>query len=129
MSDDPSNSYAKLPEGAASDPGGRIAPGGRSIRLGNVSLRAIPASDRLVVVGCSDAGSHRQPRLVAVVTTRMTLEVTSTPRAQAVPGKVLAPCTCQAGEHLIDVAKVLDAVERLRHQPRRARVVDVSNLS
>jgi hypothetical protein len=113
--------------------GSRVGP---TIRLGNKQLRGIPAADRLLEIVCRAGGSRKGgPRLVAVVTTRLTLQVLSTPDADAGPGRVFTPCRCGVGQpglqrgHVLDTGKVSSAVERLRHQPRKGRRVDVARVA
>lgn len=97
------------PWGTEPDSGSRIGP---TIRVGNKLLRDIQAADRLLEIVCPDGGSRRQPRLVAVVTKDMTLEIVNTPLAQAGRGRVYTPCRCA-----LDLAEETDAMrERLRAQ-------------
>ncbi|MFF0268655.1 hypothetical protein [Kribbella sp. NPDC004536] len=113
------NAYGKLSYG-------RTTPGERQARVRkNPELQAIPAKDRLLTINCS-ATRGNQPFLLAVVTwdevlTDWSANGTQLPAA----GRNHIRCGCAAVSHEIDLSKVYEALDRLRHQSQKARVVDV----
>lgn len=107
-------------------PVGRTSPGERRVKIGaDADLHAIPTRDRLLTISCS-AVRGRQPRPVGIVTRA---EVWMPSRGRPVPlprgGWDYTKCACEGRAHKIDLSKVYEAVDRLRHQPQKARVVDV----
>lgn len=111
-------------------PGGfRIRPDGHGgvsfIKVGNETLRAIPARERLLEVVCHAAGSRSGPRLVAVVTFDWQLHVVANPEAEEEPGRLLTRCRCGPEGHSLSLARIVQQVDLLASRPQKARRVDV----
>lgn len=117
------DSYDKLPDGARLRPD---AHGGLAhVKVSNAQLRGIPERERMLSVLCYRAGTRRQGRLVAVVTYSGEVLVVRNPDAGAAPGRVFTQCLCGADGHIIDLAKLTAAAQRVGRRSAKARRVDV----
>jgi hypothetical protein len=100
-----------------------IEPPPNKLSRTNARLRRIRPADRLLTVYCVPGGSRKAPRVVWVVPRN--------PGSGPLPlvwTENLVSCRCPERMHRIDPVKLSEAVERVRHQPAKARRVDVRSL-
>lgn len=102
-------------------PGGQLG----YVKIGNESVRGVPASERMLEVFCYDAGSRTRGRLAAVVTTGWEIRGTEGQVALTEPGRFYTRCRCRADGHTLVLEKIVQQVDLLQHRPPKGRRIDV----
>jgi hypothetical protein len=102
-------------------PGGQLG----YVKIGNESVRDVPAAERMLEVVCHDAGSRKGPRLVAIVTKDWQIRGTEGQVDLTEPGRFYTRCRCRDDGHTLVLAKLVQKVDLLQHRPSKGRRVDV----